>query len=62
MTDADRQALVTEFGPCGALEVMLQTCAFAFMNRFTDRLQLPSEDEPIRVYQETYGGAWQKTN
>jgi hypothetical protein len=41
---------------------MLQTCAFAFMNRFTDGLQLPSEDEAIRVYQETYGGAWQRTN
>lgn len=62
MTDADYQALVAEFGPRGALEVMLQTCAFAFMNRFTDGLQLPSEDEAIRVYQETYGGAWQKTN
>ncbi len=41
---------------------MLHTCAFAFMNRFTDGLQLPSEDEPIRVYQEIYGGAWHKTN
>jgi AhpD family alkylhydroperoxidase len=62
MTDEDYQTLVTEFGSRGALEVMLQTCAFAFMNRFTDGLQLPSEDEAIRVYQETYGGAWQKTN
>lgn len=25
------------------------------MNRFTDGLQLPSEDEAIKVYQETYG-------
>ena len=62
MTDADYQAVVAEFGPRGALEVTLQTCAFAFMNRFTDGLQLPSEDEAIRIYQETYGGAWQKTN
>ena len=37
---------------------MLQTCTFAFMNRFTDGLQLPSEDEAIRVYQETYGATW----
>ena len=62
MTDADYRGARTEFGSRGALEVMLQTCAFAFMNRFTDGLQLPSEDEAIRVYQETYGGAWQKTN
>ena len=62
MTDADYEALKTEFGSRGALEVMLQTCAFAFMNRFTDGLQLPSEDEAIRVYQDTYGGGWQKTN
>jgi hypothetical protein len=25
------------------------------MNRFTDGLMLPSEDEAIRVYQEIYG-------
>jgi AhpD family alkylhydroperoxidase len=62
MTDADYAALTTEFGSRGALEVMLQTCAFAFMNRFTDGLQLPSEDEAIRVYQETYGGDWRRTN
>jgi AhpD family alkylhydroperoxidase len=62
MTDGDYEALKTEFGSRGALEVMLQTCAFAFMNRFTDGLQLPSEDEAIRVYQETYGGGWQRTN
>jgi len=38
--------------------VLLQTCNFAFMNRFTDGLQLPSEDEAIKVYLETYGAAW----
>ena len=26
------------------------------MNRFTDGLRLPSEDEAIKVYRETYGG------
>ena len=29
------------------------------MNRFTDGLRLPSEDEAIRVYQETYGHPYQ---
>ena len=37
---------------------LVQTCTFAFMNRFTDGLMLPSEDEAIRVYQETYGSTW----
>ena len=58
ITGADYTALTKEFGDTGALEVVLQTCAFAFMNRFTDGLLLPSEDEAIRVYQETYGTSW----
>jgi AhpD family alkylhydroperoxidase len=58
ITDADYAALKAEFGERGALEVLLQTCGFAFMNRFTDGLLLPSEDEAIRVYQETYGSSW----
>jgi AhpD family alkylhydroperoxidase len=58
ITDADYAGLAREFGDAGALEVVLQTCAFAFMNRFTDGLLLPSEDEAIRVYQETYGTSW----
>jgi hypothetical protein len=33
---------------------VLQSCNFAYMNRFTDGLRLPSEDEAIKVYQETY--------
>lgn len=53
--DAEWAGLVTEFGDRGAVEVLLQTCTFAFMNRFTDGLMLPSEDEAIKVYQETYG-------
>lgn len=56
--DADYAAVKQEFGEPGALEVLLQTCTFAFMNRFTDGLQLPSEDEAIKVYQETYGASW----
>ena len=60
MTDADYAPLRQEFGEAGALEVVLQTCGFAFMNRFTDGLRLPSEDEAIRVYHEVYNGEWQK--
>ncbi len=55
MGDADYAKLKVEFGEPGALEVLLQTCTFNFMNRFTDGLRLPSEDEAIRVYEETYG-------
>ena len=51
---AHYQKLRAEFGSQGALEVVLQTCNFAFMNRFTDGLRLPSEDEAIKVYRETY--------
>jgi uncharacterized peroxidase-related enzyme len=55
ITDADVAALRAEFQNYGALEIVLQTGAFSFMNRFTDNLRLPSEDEAIRVYQEVYG-------
>ena len=34
---------------------LLQTATFSFMNRFTDGLRLPSEDEAVRIYRETYG-------
>jgi AhpD family alkylhydroperoxidase len=55
LTDSEYDSLKKEFGDVGALELLLQTCNFAFMNRFTDGLMLPSEDEAIRVYQEVYG-------
>ncbi len=55
VTDADFEKLKREFGEQGAVEVVLQTGAFAFMNRFTDGLRLPSEDEAVKNYQETYG-------
>lgn len=55
VTDADYGEIRKEFGEQGALEVLMQTCNFAFMNRFTDGLRLPSEDEAIRIYRETYG-------
>ena len=58
ITDADYGALRTQFGEQGALEIVLQTCNFAFMNRFTDGLRLPSEDEAVRVYREVYGTAF----
>ena len=55
ITDADYARLRKEFGEQGALEVLLQTCNFSFMNRFTDGLHLPSEDEAIAIYREVYG-------
>jgi hypothetical protein len=33
---------------------------FAYMNRFTDGLRLPSEDEAIKTYQETYGKSFEE--
>ncbi len=61
VTDADFAKLKQEFGEQGAVEVVLQTGAFAFMNRFTDGLRLPSEDEAVKNYQEVYGdGAYQQ--
>lgn len=54
LTKDDYATLVSEFKEQGALEVLLQSCNFAYMNRFTDGLRLPSEDEAIKVYQETY--------
>lgn len=36
-------------------DALLQTCTFSFMNRFTDGLRLPSEDEAVKTYQEVYG-------
>jgi AhpD family alkylhydroperoxidase len=61
-TDADFAKLKTEFGEQGALEVIMQTGNFAFMNRFTDGLRLPSEDEAVKTYQETYGEDTYKTD
>jgi AhpD family alkylhydroperoxidase len=54
--DALWSGLTREMGEQGAVEVLLQTCAFNFMNRFTDGLRLPSESEAILVYDEVYGG------
>lgn len=54
-TIVDFDRLKKEFGQSGAVEVILQTGNFAFMNRFTDGLRLPSEDEAVKTYQEVYG-------
>jgi len=62
ITDEDFAKVKKEFGEQGAVEVVLQTGAFAFMNRFTDGLRLPSEDEAIKTYQETYGDGTYKTD
>ncbi len=55
VTDADYALVTTAFQEQGALEVLLQTCNFSFMNRFTDGLRLPSEDEAIKTYRAVYG-------
>ena len=62
ITDADFAKLKAEFGEQGAVEVILQTGGFAFMNRFTDNLRLPSEDEAVKNYQEVYGDGSFKQN
>lgn len=54
-TDEDFAKIKAEFGEQGATEVVMQTANFAFMNRFTDGLRLPSEDEAVKTYQEVYG-------
>lgn len=61
-TDADFAKLKKEFGEQGAVEVIMQTGSFAFMNRFTDGLRLPSEDEAVKTYQEVYGDGTYKTD
>jgi AhpD family alkylhydroperoxidase len=60
ITSTDYRKLDEVFKPQGAMEVLMQTCNFAFMNRFTDGLRLPSEDEAVKVYRETYGRDWQR--
>lgn len=55
ITDSDWEALKAEFQEIGAFEILIQTCNFSFMNRFTDGLRLPSEDEAVKIYQEVYG-------
>jgi AhpD family alkylhydroperoxidase len=55
VTDSDWAALSAAFPDKQAMSVLLQTCTFAFMNRFTDNLNLPSEEEAIHIYQEVYG-------
>ncbi|HEX8235963.1 MAG TPA: carboxymuconolactone decarboxylase family protein [Abditibacteriaceae bacterium] len=60
VSNADYRVLEAEFGRQGALEVLLQTCAFNFMNRFTDGLRLPSEDEAVQTYREVYKSDWRK--
>lgn len=54
ITDADWTALEARFPKNQATSILLQTCTFAFMNRFTDNLNLPSEEEAIHIYQEVY--------
>ena len=60
LTKEDYAALISEFKEQGALEVLLQCGNFAYMNRFTDGLRLPSEDEAIKTYHETYGKSFEE--
>ena len=65
VNNADRDALQAVFPGSKAFDVLHQTCRFAFMNRFTDGLRLPSEDEAVKNYKEVYGlmppdSAWKK--
>ena len=60
ITKSDYDVLVKEFTPQGALELLLQCGNFAYMNRFTDGLRLPSEDEAIETYHETYGKSFEE--
>ena len=60
ISDAMYEKLRTTFTDLGALEIVLQTSNFAFMNRFTDGLRLPSEDEAVRVYREVYRGDYRR--
>lgn len=55
LNEPDRVALQKAFPGPAAFEVLHQTCRFAFMNRFTDGLRLPSEDEAVKTYREVYG-------
>ena len=56
--EADRVALAALFPGALAYDVLYQVCRFAFMNRFTDTLRLPSEDEAVNVYKETFGKSY----
>ena len=58
ITEADRAALAVHFPGALAYDVLYQVCRFAFMNRFTDTLRLPSEDEAVNVYRETFGKSY----
>jgi AhpD family alkylhydroperoxidase len=55
VSDTDYDKLKAEFGDTGALDILFQACTFAFMNRFTDGLKMPSEDVAVQTYREVYG-------
>lgn len=61
VSTADRAALEAALGHEGAKEIVMQTAIFNFMNRFTDGLRLPPEDEAVRIYLETFGEPFVET-
>jgi alkylhydroperoxidase family enzyme len=60
VTAGDWEKLKSEFGEGGAIEVVGYACAFNFMNRFTDNLGLPPEDEAVKAYHDVYHSDFQK--
>ena len=62
VTNADWATLSEQFPGDKAVSILLQTCTFAFMNRFTDNLGLPSEEEAIHIYHEVYGDTRPQTS
>jgi alkylhydroperoxidase family enzyme len=60
VTSGDWEKLKSEFGEGGAIEVVSYACAFNFMNRFTDNLGLPPEDEAVKAYHDVYHSDFQK--
>jgi AhpD family alkylhydroperoxidase len=57
ITDEHWDALTHAFGADGALEILVRACEFAFMNRFTDNLGLPTEDVAVQTYLGIHGEA-----
>lgn len=60
ITDEDYRKLTGKFGDKGAADVVFQASYFAFMNRFNDAMNTPSEDLALENYRQLYGADWQR--
>jgi len=58
ITDDDYGKLTGRFGGKGAADVVFQASYFAFMNRFNDAMNTPSEDLALENYHAIYGAEW----